>query len=98
MTEPARLEILAAVQTAIGEILEDREPDLDPSTITEDARVYADEDGATSLGLDSLDAFDLINTLEEQFDIELPPGFDVELLGTVGSIVTVIIDLSTTTS
>ena len=54
--------------------------DLDEEQVTEDSEVIDD------LGADSLDIVDLVMTLEEGFDTEIPDE-DIENLRTVGDIV-----------
>ena len=54
--------------------------DLDEEQVTEDSEVIDD------LGADSLDIVDLVMTLEEEFDTEIPDE-DLENLRTVGDIV-----------
>ena len=54
--------------------------DLDEEQVTEDSEVIDD------LGSDSLDIVDLVMTLEEEFDTEIPDE-DIENLRTVGDIV-----------
>lgn len=54
--------------------------DLDEEQVTEDSEVIDD------LGADSLDIVDLVMTLEEEFDTEIPDE-DIEELRTVGDIV-----------
>lgn len=54
--------------------------DLDEEQVTEDSEVIDD------LGADSLDIVDLVTTLEEEFDTEIPDE-DIENLRTVGDIV-----------
>ena len=54
--------------------------DLDEEQVTEDSGVIDD------LGADSLDIVDLVMTLEEEFDTEIPDE-DIENLRTVGDIV-----------
>lgn len=54
--------------------------DLDEEQVTEDSEVIDD------LGTDSLDIVDLVMTLEEEFDTEIPDE-DIENLRTVGDIV-----------
>lgn len=54
--------------------------DLDEEQVTEDSEVIDD------LGADSLDIIDLVMTLEEEFDTEIPDE-DIENLRTVGDIV-----------
>ena len=54
--------------------------DLDEEQVTEDSEVIDD------LGADSLDIVDLVMTLEEEFDTEIPDE-DIERLRTVGDIV-----------
>ena len=54
--------------------------DLDEEQVTEDSEVIYD------LGADSLDIVDLVMTLEEEFDTEIPDE-DIENLRTVGDIV-----------
>ena len=56
------------------------QPDLDEEQVTEDSEVIDD------LGADSLDIVDLVMTLEEEFDTEIPDE-DIENLRTVGDIV-----------
>ncbi len=59
--------------------------DLDDEQVTEDSEVIDD------LGADSLDIVDLVMTLEEEFDTEIPDE-DIETLRTVGDIVKYIED------
>ena len=54
--------------------------DLEESQVTNDAEIIND------LGADSLDIVDLVMTLEETFDTELPDE-EIETLKTVGDIV-----------
>lgn len=54
--------------------------DLDEEQVTETAEIMDD------LGADSLDIVDLVMTLEEEFDTEIPDE-DIEELKTVGDIV-----------
>ena len=54
--------------------------DLDEEQVTEDSEVIDD------LGADSLDIVDLVMSLEEEFDTEIPDE-DIENLRTVGDIV-----------
>ena len=54
--------------------------DLDEEQVTEDSEVIDD------LGADSLDIVDLVMTLEEEFDTEIPDE-DIENRRTVGDIV-----------
>lgn len=59
--------------------------DLEEDQVTEEAEVIED------LGADSLDIVDLVMTLEEEFDTEIPDE-DIENLKTVGDIVKYIED------
>lgn len=54
--------------------------DLEEEQVTEESEIIAD------LGADSLDIVDLVMTLEEEFDTEIPDE-DIEGLRTVGDIV-----------
>ena len=54
--------------------------DLEEEQVNEDSEVIDD------LGADSLDIVDLVMTLEEEFDTEIPDK-DIENLKTVGDIV-----------
>ncbi len=54
--------------------------DLEEEQVTEDSAIIDD------LGADSLDIVDLIMTLEEEFDTEIPDE-DIEEMHTVGDIV-----------
>lgn len=54
--------------------------DLEEEQVNEDSEVIDD------LGADSLDIVDLVMTLEEEFDTEIPDE-DIENLKTVGNIV-----------
>ena len=54
--------------------------DLDDEQVTEESDIIDD------LGADSLDIVDLVMTLEEEFDTEIPDE-DIEALRTVGDIV-----------
>mgnify|MGYP002798569148 FL=1 len=58
---------------------------LEEEQVTEEAEVIED------LGADSLDIVDLVMTLEEEFDTEIPDE-DIENLKTVGDIVKYIED------
>ena len=62
--------------------------DLEEEQVTEEAEVIED------LGADSLDIVDLVMTLEEEFDTEIPDE-DIENLKTVGDIVKYIEDHAT---
>ena len=59
--------------------------DLEEEQVNEDSEVIDD------LGADSLDIVDLVMTLEEEFDTEVPDE-DIENLKTVGDIVKYIED------
>ena len=59
--------------------------DLEEEQVTEEAEVIED------LGADSLDIVDLVMTLEEEFDTEIPDE-DIENRKTVGDIVKYIED------
>ena len=59
--------------------------DLEEEQVNEDSEVIDD------LGADSLDIVDLVMTLEEEFDTEIPDE-DIENLKTVGDIVKYIED------
>ena len=59
--------------------------DLEEEQVNEDSEVIDD------LGADSLDIVDLVMTLEEEFDTEIPDE-DIENLKTVGDIVNYIED------
>ena len=52
---------------------------IDINTITEEASVKED------LGVDSLDLFELVMALEEEFGVEIPTE-DLETLTTVGAV------------
>ena len=54
--------------------------DIDENEITPDSRFKEDLDA------DSLDLFELLTTLEEQYDIEIPAE-DMEGLTTVGKVI-----------
>lgn len=60
----------------IAAILEEK-LDIETSKVTEDASFKDD------LGIDSLDLFDLVMTLEEEFGVEIPSE-DLESIATVG--------------
>lgn len=62
--------------------------DLDEEQVTEESEVIDD------LGADSLDIVDLVMTLEEEFDTEIPDE-DIESLRTVGDIVKYVEDRAT---
>ena len=63
----------------VREILVDQ-LDVDEDAVTLDSSITDD------LGADSLDVVDLIMSLEEEFDIEIPDE-DIEVMKTVGDIV-----------
>ena len=69
------MEILEKITKILCEQL-----DLDEEQVTESAEVIGD------LGADSLDIVDLVMTLEDEFDTEIPDE-DIEELKTVGDIV-----------
>ena len=54
--------------------------DVDEDTVTMDASITAD------LGADSLDVVDLVMTLEEEFECEIPDD-EIENIKTVGDVV-----------
>ncbi|HOB37245.1 MAG TPA: acyl carrier protein [Candidatus Avimonas sp.] len=54
--------------------------DIDEDSITTDTHIVDD------LGADSLDVVDMLMSLEDEFDIEIPDE-DVEKIGTVGELV-----------
>lgn len=64
----------------VKEIIQDQLNPEDPSAITPDANVQDD------LGADSLDIVDLVMSLEEEYDVEIPDEAVAELK-TVGDIV-----------
>ncbi len=49
-------------------------------------KITMDTDIANDLGADSLDLFDMLGTLEEEFEVEIPDD-KVEELKTVGQVV-----------
>lgn len=53
---------------------------VDAETITEDTSFKED------LGADSLDLFELVMALEEEYDVEIPTE-DLEQIGTVGDVI-----------
>ena len=57
--------------------------DVDESSVTMDTRI--DED----LGADSLDAVDMLMSLEDEFDVEIPDE-EIENIRTVGDLVSYI--------
>ena len=59
--------------------------DIDPAKITMDSDIMGDFEA------DSLDIVDMVMTLEDEFDIEIPDE-DVEKLRTVGSVVSYVED------
>ena len=61
--------------------------DVDPGGLTEDTAFVED------LGADSLDVVDLVMSLEDEFDLEIPDE-DVENVRTVGDIVKYLEDRS----
>ena len=62
------------------EILAEQLDIADPSEITPESRFKED------LEADSLDLFELLTTLEEQYDLEIPAE-DMEGLTTVGAVI-----------
>ena len=52
---------------------------IEEETITENASFKED------MGVDSLDLFELVMALEEEYDLEIPPE-DLEKLNTVGEV------------
>lgn len=81
----------AAVDAAIGalqQILGDRGEDVAAKDLAESTLLWdAGDGGAVSLGLDSLDALDLITSLEERFEVSLPEEVDFETIRTIGDAV-----------
>ena len=53
---------------------------LDPDKITPNAEIIAD------LGADSLDLYELVMTLEEEYSMEIPPE-ELQTLNTVGDVI-----------
>ncbi len=64
----------------IRKILEEQ-LNIDPEDVTEDASFRDD------LGVDSLDMFELIMILQDEYDFEIPTE-DLEDLNTVGDVIT----------
>ena len=56
---------------------------IDPSSIQDDAPIFGTEAG--SLGLDSIDALDLVVGIYEQFDVEIQDS-DMHIFASVASI------------
>ena len=54
--------------------------DLDPENVTEESLIIED------LGADSLDIVDLVMTIEEEFNVEVPDE-EIENIRTVGDVV-----------
>lgn len=54
--------------------------DLDPENVTEESLIIDD------LGADSLDIVDLVMTIEEEFNVEVPDE-EIENIRTVGDVV-----------
>lgn len=52
----------------------------------EESNIKADSDFKEDLGIDSLDLFELVIALEEEFDIEIPQE-DAANISTVGDVV-----------
>ena len=71
--------ILAFVSIKVKEIIVDQ-LDADENDVTQDASITDD------LGADSLDVVDLVMSIEEEFDIEVPDE-EVANMKTVGDIV-----------
>ncbi len=70
--------VLEKVKTILGDQF-----DVEEDTITVDTNIAAD------LGADSLDVADLVMSIEDEFEIEVPDA-DVENVKTVGELVKLI--------
>lgn len=70
--------MLEKVKNLISENLE-----INTDAVTEDTSFKED------LGIDSLDLFELVMAMEEEFDIEIPSE-DLENISTVGEVITYI--------
>jgi len=81
-----REEALEAAFESLAQILKDRGDDTSALVITESSTLWDDGTEGT-LALDSLDALDLITSLEEQFEVVLPEDVDFETIRTVGDAV-----------
>lgn len=81
--EWTRADVVESVVDAIGAVKEDEIGDLSEVTALYDY----DQTVTHSLGLDSLDALDLVSLLEEKFDVQLPDGYPVEEVRTVRDLV-----------
>ena len=67
--------VFESIKTILSEQLE-----VDPDIITMDTNI------ADDLGADSLDVVDLLMSIEDEFDVEIPDE-KIESLRTVGSVV-----------
>lgn len=82
---PNRSELLDAVRQTIVEM----KPAIDRGSIREDAGLYlqtADQCGP-ALGLDSLDALELITVLQERFETTLADGVDLTAIRTISDVI-----------
>ena len=52
---------------------------------TEEDKIFAETNISEDLGADSLDVVDLLMTLEDEFDVEIPDS-EIENIRTVGSL------------
>lgn len=90
---PTIEDVLKDVTKFLTELLADREiepaPLIGPNTLLFDA----DGSGAATLALDSLDALDLISTLENEYSVEVPDEIDFDTIRTVEDIARVVVSL-----
>jgi acyl carrier protein len=82
---PSRSELLAAVTQTIVEM----KPAIDRGSIREDTGLYTDatDGGGSALGLDSLDALELITVLQQRFDTTLAEGIDLTTVRTIADVI-----------
>ena len=67
-----------------------RERELDWQQIADEEPLYSADEGAESLGLDSLDAVEIATELEEAFDVVMPMEIDPSDLLTVRQVVSML--------
>ncbi len=94
--EVARLSyqsVVEEVKAVINTIIDERGTDTVTPELDDDTRLYdTDGSGAPNLDIDSLDALELITSLEERYDFELSDVKDLVHIKTVRDIANAVID------
>lgn len=65
-----------------------KERTLTPDAVPDDVLLFdVSENGADNLGLDSLDALEIVMAIEDQCGVEIPEDIDLKVLATVDTLV-----------